>query len=536
MLVPHKITALEQSNDPNVNTLNTVSGAAVRLFDSQGQVALLYDDEAGSNPSTTKTTDSSGQVVVWVTPGEYDEAVNGSTLRRVSVGGVSMASYATTNDMLSSRPTKTGLRAENRESGGQYQLAESSYIARQGDVVAGNSRTWQLVGGNVNFNIRYDIPTDFATLQEAVDFTYNKIKPESGNTITLFIENGHEPSSGISASGLDLSQYIIGSSSTVTLDSSFTGDVMNFNATRAPIIDVLFDAVNCTNLERGLVYSNVSRGTVAENKGVINVTAQNPGGSFGNGLFIENCSSVNASGSIFKGCNLRNVHVTTGSTCEISGADVSEGKGDWNVWVSRRSRLVADGMVCSNGLGGGMAVLRSDVSFVPFSAEDAYISNNATDNINVNDASTLYMGSSSGRKVVSSGAGRDNLIVGGSSTVEAEGADLSGAGRNGIKVDGAGRVNAPNCNLSGSTNSALEASRGATVNAENSDCTGYGISGIKCIRGASVNARTANAQQSGADQSTDFIVEDGGSLVAINTTGGKSQAVNVLTSDGIIYG
>lgn len=151
MLVPHKITALEQSNDPNVNTLNTVAGAVVSLFDSQGQAVLLYDDETGANPSTTKTTDSSGQAVVWVTAGEYDEAVNGSTLRRVSVGGVSVSSYATTSSMQSSRPTETGLRAENRERGfAQYELAPSGYVALTGDITAANGRVWalQLNGGS----------------------------------------------------------------------------------------------------------------------------------------------------------------------------------------------------------------------------------------------------------------------------------------------------------------------------------------------------------------------------------------------------
>lgn len=144
-LVPHKITALEQSNDPNVNALNTVTGAVVSLFDLQGQAVLLYDDEAGSNPSTTKTTDSSGQVVVWVTAGEYDESVNGSTLRRISVDGVSVISYATTAGMQSSRPTKAGLRSENRErDNAQYELAESGYVALLGDVVAANGRVWEL--------------------------------------------------------------------------------------------------------------------------------------------------------------------------------------------------------------------------------------------------------------------------------------------------------------------------------------------------------------------------------------------------------
>ena len=47
--------------------------------------------------------------------------------------------------MLSSRPTKTGLRAENRErDNAQYVLAASGYTALAGDITAANGRVWVL--------------------------------------------------------------------------------------------------------------------------------------------------------------------------------------------------------------------------------------------------------------------------------------------------------------------------------------------------------------------------------------------------------
>ena len=141
-LVPHKIVALNENNE---GAKNTIAGAVVSLFDSSGAAVTLFDDEAGSNGSTTKQTDSQGAVVVWVTAGEYDEEVNGSVRRRVSVGGNSVVSYPDTASLQTSRPTKAGQRAENRgRVGAQYELAEAGYTAKAGDTVAGNGRVWKL--------------------------------------------------------------------------------------------------------------------------------------------------------------------------------------------------------------------------------------------------------------------------------------------------------------------------------------------------------------------------------------------------------
>ena len=141
-LVPHKIVALNENNE---GAKNTIAGAVVSLFDSSGAAVTLFDDESGSNGSTTKQTDSQGAVVVWVTAGEYDEEVNGSVRRKVSVGGNSIVSYPDTASLQTSRPTKTGQRAENRErANAQYELAASGYTAQPGDIVAANGRVWEL--------------------------------------------------------------------------------------------------------------------------------------------------------------------------------------------------------------------------------------------------------------------------------------------------------------------------------------------------------------------------------------------------------
>ena len=161
MLVPHLITALEESNDPNVNTLNTVSGAVVSLFDLQGQAVLLYDDESGSNPSTTKTTDSSGQVVVWVTPGEYNQSVQGGTLRRITVSGNDAIEVDTFSNLQLLRPTNTGQAFICQErANSKYILQNNSYTALVGDVTFANGRVAALQLGAPLIAENFGVPTD----------------------------------------------------------------------------------------------------------------------------------------------------------------------------------------------------------------------------------------------------------------------------------------------------------------------------------------------------------------------------------------
>lgn len=192
-LVPHKIVALNENNE---GAKNTIAGAVVSLFDSSGAAVTLFDDEAGSNGSTTKQTDSQGAVVVWVTAGEYDEEVNGSVRRKVSVGGNSVISYPDTASLQTSRPTKTGQRAENRErANAQYELAASGYTAQPGDVVAANGRVWALSpSGHVSLEmVGYTgLVEEGAIFEAAKGVAKRKNLPLMLGPITLLSDGGHD--------------------------------------------------------------------------------------------------------------------------------------------------------------------------------------------------------------------------------------------------------------------------------------------------------------------------------------------------------
>jgi hypothetical protein len=86
-LVPYTITALERDVvDADASGKNIISGATCSMFiQPANTAALLYDDAAGSNGSTAKVTNASGQVVVFVENGTYIVNVNGVAGVRVDV-------------------------------------------------------------------------------------------------------------------------------------------------------------------------------------------------------------------------------------------------------------------------------------------------------------------------------------------------------------------------------------------------------------------------------------------------------------------
>jgi hypothetical protein len=84
-LVPYTVTALAESDADGTDGKNIVVGAVVSVNDINGNVATMYDDETGANPSTAKATGANGQVVIYVEEGEYELSTNG-TVSRINTG------------------------------------------------------------------------------------------------------------------------------------------------------------------------------------------------------------------------------------------------------------------------------------------------------------------------------------------------------------------------------------------------------------------------------------------------------------------
>lgn len=83
---PVPLTALAESDDDGTGGKNIVAGAVVTATDLSLATALLYDDASGSNPATSKTTGSNGQVNVFLPRGVYLISLNGGTPKQVKVG------------------------------------------------------------------------------------------------------------------------------------------------------------------------------------------------------------------------------------------------------------------------------------------------------------------------------------------------------------------------------------------------------------------------------------------------------------------
>lgn len=145
MLVPHLITALADEDANGTGGKNIVASAVCTMHDAEtgGNAIILYDDENGSNGATSKLTDSNGQVVVYVTPGEYWKSVNGGTRRKVVVGNVG-AFYGTAAEIAALRPIRDGQIAYATDRANAPLISSTTATAQPGDITAANGNVWVL--------------------------------------------------------------------------------------------------------------------------------------------------------------------------------------------------------------------------------------------------------------------------------------------------------------------------------------------------------------------------------------------------------
>lgn len=591
-LVPHKITALAESDADGTDGKNIIAGAVVSLFDSSGAAVTLFDDESGNNGSTAKQTDSSGQVVVWVTPGEYSESVNGSAQRAVTIGGRTVTSYPNTESLQNSRPTQTGQRAENREQGGQYVLAETSYNIKQGDIATSNGRIWQLIGGTASFNVKVDIPSDFSTMQSAIDFYHNKVKFADGFELQVNIEAGHQPATGISVSNGDYSYIRITSDDPeVTVATGF-GQSDSFiygdNASM-PRLDCVVNG-NAGQLGIGYRCENGSTGYISAGNGAK--------ACWQDGLAVRYGSTCYAQDTVWTG-NALNGTTSSGiiswaSVVHAEGADVSDSgyygcqaahggtlnfqngtannTGRYGIRASDGATVNADGATANgNTVNGVRAFNGCTVNFRSGTA-----TGNGSENLSVSgsfvEAAEAVLTGSLGIGVLSTGStvrlsqanvsgaagiglqafgstvfsqslNADNCVTGivaeDASTVHAGSADCSNCTSNGMSALNGSTINAELATCNDNGQYGMNAWHGSTINALNATCQRAGVRGVYAFSGSTINAKSVNARKTdGSDtggSNADITCIEGSTINARSATGGVNKTVNNLNADGVIY-
>lgn len=152
-LVSLLITSLAESDDQGTDGKNIVANATCALYDSEsgGNAIIMYDDASGTNGATAKNTDTTGQVNVYVTAGNYFLSVNGGARRAVKTDNLG-AFYGTYAEIAAQRPVTVGqvAFATDRDNA-KYTLQASGYTALFGDITAANGRVWKLTySGRLN--------------------------------------------------------------------------------------------------------------------------------------------------------------------------------------------------------------------------------------------------------------------------------------------------------------------------------------------------------------------------------------------------
>lgn len=111
-----------------------------------------------------------------------------------------------------------------------------------------------------------------------------------------------------------------------------------------------------------------------------------------------------------------------------------------------------------------------------------------------------------------------------------------GATGRAMLVDRGANVSCTSVNYSGASSSGLDVQGGSTVSANSANFSGAPSLGISANNGSHIAFRAGNAQRGGSPSSNDIIVTNGSIISANDATGGTSQTVNTISSNGIIFG
>jgi hypothetical protein len=141
---PYTITAIA------INTTagsNIVAGAMVSILNAIGNPQAMFDNAAGSNGSSGKTTDARGQVTIYVPLGTYDLSVNGTANGKIIVSPpiVNATEVVTFAELQTISPVGSGRKFVCQErANAEYTVQPSGYVALAGDVTFANGLVGKL--------------------------------------------------------------------------------------------------------------------------------------------------------------------------------------------------------------------------------------------------------------------------------------------------------------------------------------------------------------------------------------------------------
>ena len=522
-------------------------------------------------------------------------------------------SFETFNLLQASTSGNIGQKLICRErADAAYILQPTGYAALAGDATLANGIVAKLqINADINIanfanlaeslqrdyklgsTYTINIPTDAATLQDAVLMSGSIEGFNEYSNIILNIESGHAPASGIILNGQDLSKFTVTSTDAVVTVSSSWSATSSFILALNSIAPTLGCVVNM-NLkgEKGYHLDEASKGRVLASCGVNNAGGLTSGE--GTGLFLSGASQCSAKSSVFNG-SYRNIWAAHESICYADFANADGATGDAGVYCARGSHVgisygsasncAGNGVRCrrafllcmqvtatGNGTGGaGYGVLVTEGGTVIASQGDgstidgADLSNNKQGAINC-DASTVIARESDLRAGALTGSANSVIATSGS-TVNVELSDLRGlVGTNYVSgiLARQSTVIAMTAKFDYNTSSAISsfsstidcaaatidrsqrginAQKLSRINASNAVITNSTVHGVLSQGGSIVSVDDGSVTSS---STTDLRIEEGGQIVGHNctTTGGGTPtvantnvaALNAIYSTGIIWG
>lgn len=316
------------------------------------------------------------------------------------------------------------------------------------------------------------IPGDAATMQVPFDRLNATTKDIA---ISLKIQSGHSPASGVALVNGDWSNFIIQSEDpTVTLSASFSNSVIFVAGDNAkmPTLDCLVDANG--RASRGYSAANGSHGAITAGNGMRNV--------YGTALFAIGGSIIHAKDTIWTGA------ATNGNT--------------GSAMTSWASIIYADGadMSGSNFYGGQAAhggILNADGANADGAVRSGF---------RANDAGILSI----------------------------DGARARNCGVNAVRVYSGSIASGTNFDGAGSSDIGMEVV-GSYANFPLADCSGATNNGVRVFQGGVLNFAVGNGQKGSSSSGTDIAVDDGRTINASGTAGGINLPANIPTGKGLIF-
>jgi hypothetical protein len=284
-------------------------------------------------------------------------------------------------------------------------------------------------------DVTVNIPSDFATLQEAID-RLSKQPVRRGARIIVNIATGHALTAGFTVENGDYSHFTITSTDAeVALAAGWTAGAhvaQGINA-RMPNWGII---VNCGGKDTGSQALKVGTNSslqILDGKGLKNAGAS--------GLFVNANSCVTGSQAVFTGCvgyNAWITHLSHGylERANLTGSTGSEG----NVFVSRGSVLYAVGANFSTSTGPGLTIRRSTAVIFPFGGTNTTFDGNGTRAILASDHSTVIAHSRSGDVVAFSNCGANGVDALNGSHLDLRGATFNTVAGTAINVTNGAQV------------------------------------------------------------------------------------------------